>query len=331
MNRIAASALASVLACAPAFGSEPSLTITVENDVWTGSDNNYTNGLGVAWTSSEHRGDEDDWVGRWIRAWDFLPFVGDEGYANTVSLSLAQEMHTPDDIGVADPPLDDQPYAGVLYVNSVFYARRGPWAHAWELKVGIAGPASQADDAQKGFHRAIGADQPRGWHTQLPNEPIVNIGYTVARVLAQGSAGGSATWRAVPVASAALGNYFTGASVGMYGEVGWNLVDALGGTALRGGLNAASTADVGPVDGWSVSLFAGAAAYGVARYLPLDGTLFRDSRSVDTKPVIGLYSVGACVRHGRFVLGIASTFSSKAYATERKAAEFGTLSIAGFF
>ena len=31
------------------------LTVTVENDVATGSDNNYTNGVGVTWVSRRHR------------------------------------------------------------------------------------------------------------------------------------------------------------------------------------------------------------------------------------------------------------------------------------
>ena len=103
------------------------------------------------------------------------------------------------------------------------------------------------------------------------------------------------------MASASLGNYFTGAGLGLYGEVGWNLVDALGGTALRQGFNAASTVGVGPVEGWSVSLSGGFMGYGVAHYLPLDGTVFSDSRSVDSKPFIGMATLGIAVRHRGFV------------------------------
>ena len=64
-------------------------------------------------------------------------------------------------------------------------------------------------------------------------------------------------------------------------------MDAFGGTSIRNGLNAASTVGVGRVDGWSVSFFGGVGGYGVAHYLPLDGTVFRDSRSVDSKPFVG--------------------------------------------
>ena len=224
------------------------LTVTVENDVATGSDNNYTNGVGVTWVSNAiDTYEKESLVRRWGEFWSFLPFVGNEGYRTYVSWSLAQEMHTPDDITVSNPPLDDQPYAGVLYLDSTIYARKERWVHAWQLRVGVVGPSSQAENVQTWFHQWTGSDEPMGWDTQLPNEPVINVGYTGTYLLAQGDLGKSASWRVVPVGSAALGNYFTGVGLGLYGEVGWNLVDAIGGTALRQGFNGASTVGVGPV------------------------------------------------------------------------------------
>jgi len=236
-------------------------------------------------------------------------------------------MNTPDDIRDPHPSEDDQPYSGILYVDSTLYARKGDWTHAWQLKLGVVGPASQADDVQRDFHRVIGADKPRGWHTQLPDEPVVNLTYTVAHLAAAGRVGRSAEWRVVPVATVGVGNYFTGAGAGVYGELGWNLVDALGVSALRSGLNAASTVGVGPQDRWSVSFFGGVGAYGVAHYLPLDGTLFHDSRSVDSKPAIGMGSFGFCVRREGFTLSFARTFFSKTFRSQRDDTDFGTLSV----
>jgi lipid A 3-O-deacylase len=303
-------------------------TVTLENDALTGSDNNYTNGVGVSWVSRAiDTYDPRSPVRRWGESWSLLPFVGKEGYRTYVSWSLAQEMHTPDDITITNPPLDDQPYAGVLYLDNTIYAKGERSTHAWQLRVGVVGPASGAEKVQKRFHDVIGADEPMGWDTQLPNEPIVNVGYTGAYLLAQGDLPQSASWRVVPVANAGLGNYFTGAGVGLYGEVGWNLVDALGGTALRQGFNAASTVGVGPVDRWSVSLSGGIAGYGVAHYLPLDGTVFRDSRSVESKPFIGMATLGITARHRSFVFFVGQTVFTKAFETERERAKFGTLSL----
>jgi hypothetical protein len=308
------------------------MTVTIENDTFTNSDNNYTNGIGATWVSNDlETYDSESFVRKWGEFWSFLPFVSDEGYQTCAAWSLAQEMHTPDEIDEPNPPEDDQPYAGILYVDSVLYARKERWAHAWELKLGVVGPASQADDVQKEFHELIGEDEPLGWDTQLPNEPVINVTYTTAHLLAKGRLGDSVEWRIVPVGSLGLGTYFTGAGLGMYSEVGWNLVDALGGTALREGLNAASTAGVGPVDGWSVAFFGGVGGYGVAHYLPLDGTVFKDSRSVDTEPWIGMGSLGFAVRHRSFALSLAATFFTEAFETARKNAEFGTLSVSWYF
>ena len=307
-------------------------TITLENDAFTGSDNNYTNGLGVSWVSGPiDTYDEQSFVRRWGNAWSFLPFVGKDGYRSYVSWSLAQEMYTPDDIKMANPPRDDQPYAGVLYLDSVVYAKGERSTHAWQLRVGVVGPASQAENVQKSFHKMIGADEPMGWDTQLPNEPVINVGYTGAHLLAQGDLGKSASWRVVPVANAGLGNYFTGVGAGVYGEVGWNLVDALGGTALRQGFNAASTVGVGPVDRWSVSFSGGVAGYGVAHYLPLDGTVFRSSRSVNSEPFIGMATLGATVRHRDFVFFVGQTLFTKTFETERQRSKFGTMSLSWYY
>ncbi|HSW18055.1 MAG TPA: lipid A deacylase LpxR family protein [Ramlibacter sp.] len=307
-------------------------TLTLENDTFTGSDNNYTNGIGLSWVSNAiDTYDARNFVRRWGESWSFLPFVGNGGYRTYVAWSLVQEMHTPDDIRLPNPPKDDQPYAGLLYLDSVVYAKGERSTHAWQLRVGAVGPSSQAHNVQKGFHELINADEPRGWDTQLPNEPVVNVGYTGAYLLAQGDLGRSASWRIVPVANAGLGTYFTGAGLGVYGEVGWNLVDALGGTALRQGFNAASTVGVGPVHGWSVSFSGGLAGYGVAHYLPLDGTVFRDSRSVNSEPFIGMATLGITARHRDFVFFLGKTFFTKTFENERKRSDFGTLSLSWFY
>ena len=164
------------------------LTVTVENDAFTGSDNNYTNGIGVSWVSNAiDTYEEKSFVRRWGDFWSFLPLVADEGSRRYVAWSLAQEMHTPDDIKNPNPPRDDQPYAGVLYLDSVIYARKERWTHAWRLRVGVVGPASQADSVQDWFHQRIGVDKPMGWATQLPNEPVLNVGYTGTYLLAKGT------------------------------------------------------------------------------------------------------------------------------------------------
>ena len=107
----------------PATSPGGAWTVTLENDKLTGSDNNYSNGIGLSWVSKPiDTYDEHSFVGRWGRSFSFLPFVGKDGFRTYVSWSLAHEMHTPDDITVRNPPLDDQPYAGIVYIDSAIYA-----------------------------------------------------------------------------------------------------------------------------------------------------------------------------------------------------------------
>ena len=69
-------------------------TVTVENDTFTGSDSNYTNGLGVSWASNDlDTYDPDSFVPRWGKFWSFLPFVSNDGYDTYASWSVAQEMN----------------------------------------------------------------------------------------------------------------------------------------------------------------------------------------------------------------------------------------------
>ncbi len=227
---------------------EGALTLTLENDTFTGSDNNYTSGLGLAWVSGAVRAGDEGPLGRWARFWSFLPLMKDERYTTYASWALAHEMNTPNDIKDPNPSTDDQPYSGILSLDSILYLHRRDWTHAWQLKLGVVGPA-------------------------------------------------------------------------------WNLVDALGVTALRSGLNAASTVGVGRLDEWSVSVFGGVGAYAVGRYLPLDGTLFRDSRAVNTRHRTDMTSAGLCVRRDGLTLSVAWNRFRDVFNIERRSTDFGTMSL----
>ena len=85
------------------------LTVTLENDTFTGSDNNYTNGLGgVGVERARHlrRRKVRQQVGRVlvVPAWD-----SDDGSNTYAAWGIAQEMHTPDDIDDPNPPKPTNP------------------------------------------------------------------------------------------------------------------------------------------------------------------------------------------------------------------------------
>ena len=81
-----------------------------------------------------------------------------------------------------------------------------------ELKLGVVGLASHAEDVQKEFHDMIGGDEPMGWDTQLPDEPVITWATRLR------TCGTRAVWakrpRLVPIGHVGLGTYFTGVGLG---------------------------------------------------------------------------------------------------------------------
>lgn len=308
------------------------LSITLENDIFTGSDNNYSNGAGVSWATNEAGTyDESSFIRNWIDTWSSLPFVGDEQQRNYASWTFGQEIFTPDDIQTPTPPLDDQPYAGVLFLDNTIISRSERWGHAWNLRLGVVGPSSLAGDTQEQAHKIFGADEPLGWDAQLPDGPVINVDYTIGCAWLGGDLNETASWRVVPLGTVGIGTYFTGLGALAYGEIGWNLADALGGAALRQGLSTTPVIGAGPQDSWSFSFFFGLGGFAAAHYLPLDGNLFRDSRSVDSEPFIGTVSGGLSLRYGHFVLGLGQSYFTRSFETERNRPEFGTLALSVYF
>jgi lipid A 3-O-deacylase len=312
------------------YAHDGSFSFILENDIFTNSDNNYTNGIGFSWTTdSIDNYQADSFVRQWVDLWDFLPFMeeSDKVYA---AWTLGQEMNTPNDISDPMPPKDDQPYSGILYLDSIFYAHHKRWAHAWHLRLGMVGSSAGAEQSQKEIHKLINSPIPQGWHTQLPNELIVNAGYSGGYLLAQGKFR-RLDWRIVPIGSLSVGNYSTALNSGIYFETGWNLANAFGLSALRSGFNTATVVGAGPQNHWSLSFFAAAGGHLVAHYMPLDGTLFRDSRSVDSKPLVGAVSTGLALRHKRFVGSFGISYFSDTFENQRQNTEFGTFSFSWYF
>ena len=143
---------------------QSTLAVALESDLFTGSDNNATNGFGITWQADEYRDCEPESPNRrWVDFWSFLPLIGNENCQVVAAWALGQEISTPDDI-TADPPLtDDQPRAGVLFLDSTLYASSKRVTHAWNLRLGLVGPGAGAQQTQAAVHNALGVGEPRGW------------------------------------------------------------------------------------------------------------------------------------------------------------------------
>lgn len=184
-----------------AFGSEVSLsanppscspeqslrwrggTLRLENDLFTGSDRNYTNGVALTAVSRDLQGGLrpeclPQPIGLYARfiGWADPGFWRDSG-AQTSSQNLVvrfgQSMYTPENKTRTDVIPDDRPYAGLLYLGLAWNRRVHPQAASYEmldvreLTLGVIGPWSLAEQSQDLVHRARGIERFRGWDNQL--------------------------------------------------------------------------------------------------------------------------------------------------------------------
>ena len=112
-----------LLAPTAAFAAEKAekgiLSLVLENDLFYNTDRNYTNGVRVSWLSAEDKTPE--WVLRLADKFPLFPV----GKAVRASYAVGQNMYTPEDITLRDPPLDDRPYGGWLYGSVGLIAETG--------------------------------------------------------------------------------------------------------------------------------------------------------------------------------------------------------------
>ncbi|HEY1097144.1 MAG TPA: lipid A deacylase LpxR family protein [Alphaproteobacteria bacterium] len=299
-------------------------TIAYENDVFTGEDNNYSNGVRASYISPET--DVPNWLEDTAHA---LPFFPEEGHSRW-GFSIGQNMYTPDDITVSNPPTDDQPYAGWLYGTAALITDNDDRMDTFQVTVGMVGPASGAREVQGFIHDMIGSPEPEGWDYQLKNEPGLVLTY-------------QRKWRNLyeitpfgfgfdfsPSVGANVGNIYTDASAGGVFRFGYDLPSDYGPPLIKPSLSGSDFfINNGKKIGWY--LFAGAEGRGVARNIFLDGNTFTDSRSVDKEPFVGSAQVGAALTYGSARIAYTQVFNTREFETQVEPNTYGAVTLSTRF
>ncbi len=119
---------------------QPHTTFTMywENDAFTGTDENYTNGFKLTWgrpftPQREAAGGFTKWM------IDRLPFINDPQAERGTSLSIGQNIYTPEDTDTSELIKDDRPYAGFSYIGFGFLSKKGRRRDVWEIDIGVIG------------------------------------------------------------------------------------------------------------------------------------------------------------------------------------------------
>lgn len=229
--------------------------------------------------------------------------------------SVGQEIHTPDKVTSLPTPPGEMPFSGYLYatVGRGYRPSEATMASV-ELAVGVIGPSALGEEVQNNFHQIIGSESYNGWGNQLPDEPVLNARAEIRRRFDLDGPD-RRRWDLIGRASAQLGTARSGLTLG--GQLRWGVLDEGWGH----GFIRQSTAWVDPLRpedqgalGWC--WFADASVEVMPRDYSTDGLMFRDSRSVDGRPIVAQLALGILTRLDGFTFSFAMAFRSKDFDTQ---------------
>lgn len=261
------------------------LTIQLENDsTRMGSDNYYTSGERVAYTSPT--GLLPGPLSALGRA-----LLG-EG-RQRMGLEVSQHIFTPLRTHLSDPPPNDRPYAAVLMGTVSLIQDTDTSRTALALGLGIIGPGALGRNVQNGFHELIGQIQARGWGTQIPNQPVIQLTAERTWRIPLTSSGSALEVDILPSLTAGAGTFRIYAQAGGQIRIGQGLQSDFGAPRIRPGLTGTDAYAQTREFAWY--LFAGADGQAVAWDETLDGLPFATSRHVGRSPLVGEFQAGLAV------------------------------------
>lgn len=194
------------------------------------------------------------------------------------------------------------------------------------VSLGVVGPASQAEDAQRFIHRIESIREPRGWNQQLKNEPTLQAFYQRLHRTWHVESTAGYGFDVLPHYGAALGNVYVYANTGAALRFGKNLRDDFGPPRMQPGAPGADYAHADGRFGWYV--FAGVDGRAMLRNLFLDGNTNRDGPSVDRNVWVGDMQVGLMVDWEPIRIGYTHVWRSREFRGQRTPQAFGAFSIA---
>ncbi len=299
------------------------LVLEYENDLFTGEDRYYTSGVRASWITPSAR------VPGLLRdLGTMIPFFPGRGDIKA-SWSIGQNMYTPEDIEAAVPDPGERPYAGWLYASGGLLEETGDRLDRLQLTLGIVGPASLAQETQKTVHELMGAPIPQGWDHQLDNEPTLMVSYERQWRSLTTATDHDLRIDVIPHWGGTLGTPFSLVNSGLTLRIGRNLPHDYGPPRIQPALPGSGLFVPRRQRGWY--LFAGVDARLVAWNVFLDGNTWRDSPSVDRRPLVADAQVGAVLGLGRLRLAYTHVFRTPEFRNQGERDDFGAVSVSWMF
>ncbi|MEL6567459.1 MAG: lipid A deacylase LpxR family protein [Pseudomonadota bacterium] len=311
--------------CAPTAIAETTpgvISLTSENDLFGGTDRNYSNGIRIERVSGADR------VFPLLRETaELIPGLNLERVKLRQGFALSHAIYTPEDISTPDPDPNDRPYAGWLSVSGTVVASDEDTQDALQLNLGIVGPSAAGKFVQTIWHELINGVEPEGWDSQLKDEPGIEL---IAQRLQLFDGPdlpfGLKTDYGLHIGGA-LGNVRTYAAAGGMARIGFDLNADFGPPRIRPALSGAGVFRPDqPLGGY---LFIGMDARAVARDIFLDGNTFRDSPSVsDRRDFVGDVQAGVALHYKALQVSFTYVHRTEQFVAQDGPQRFGAISIA---
>jgi hypothetical protein len=304
-----------------------------ENDVFTGTDRDYSNGLKLSWSKpyteiqSADRSIGDRLIAR-------LPGVNDVDSNRSTSFSIGQSIFTPKDTKSSELILDDRPYAGFSYIGVGVYSDMGLRRDVWELNVGVIGPLSLAEQTQNITHDIIKTGRAAGWEHQIANELGIAAVYETKWRLWQAQTLNGFGVELIPHLGGSLGNIAIFANTGAELRFGWYLPNNFGTCPIRPGCDVGNVSDpLGNQPGNRIGthFFIAVDGRAVLHNIFLDGNTFKDSHSVEKEPFVADLMGGIALNIRNFHLSYAYILRSKEFKSQDSNHGFGAIRLTYFF
>jgi len=305
------------------------LSVYFENDLFNGTDSNYTNGVKASIISPDLKsfvesGNLPEWSLAYIKR---LPFINRPERSRRVEFSLGQNMYTPSDTSRYDLIVNDRPYAGWTYFGAAFHSKSRVMMDTVEFQLGLVGPESFAEETQKAIHDFRNLQRPNGWDHQLKNEPGLAVIYERKWRLPIVPVESRSNFDAITHAGCALGNVYTYVNSGLEVRMGWNLPEDFGVSLIR----PAGNTRFSTVQGQGAYLFGAVNGRAVLQDIFLDGNTFAHSHSVAKETLVADFAGGLAIYFKSFKITVTQVMRTREFKGQPKKHSFGSLTISFFY
>lgn len=310
-------------------------TLYFENDLFTGTDANYTNGVKYSVISPDLSIHATEGIvpRKVLEQIHKLPFIENSGpeYTHKAEFSLGQNMYTPADITRSDLITDDRPYAGWTYMGLGYHRKslhdnEAEFLDTVEVQLGMIGPLSFTEESQKFVHEMRRLQRPNGWDHQLKNEPGLALAFERKWLFHQDRTS-LFNVDVITHLGSTVGNVYTYVNGGGEIRLGLNMEKSFGVSLIR----PAGSTRLNYTEKPSIYLFAANNSKWSIRDIFLDGSTFTSSHSVDKEPFVHDLAAGLTLGYKNVMLTLTEVQRSREFEGQNGRHSFGSLTLSFSF